>query len=119
MTARAHDGGSEAALGEQRRAGALPWNALEALATEEAQLVADGRLDGLAELYAQRDALLAALPRPLPAAAAGPLRRALSAQLATATLLRARRDEIGAELGRLRRGRTGVQGYARTFDVAR
>ena len=51
--------------------------------------------------------------------AAEPLRSALATQQATATVLQARRDAIGTELGRLRRGRTGVQGYARTFEVRR
>ena len=51
--------------------------------------------------------------------AAEPLRSALATQRATATVLQARRDAIGTELGRLRRGRTGVQGYARTFEVQR
>ena len=51
--------------------------------------------------------------------AAEPLRSALGTQRATATVLQARRDAIGTELGRLRRGRTGVQGYARTFEVRR
>ena len=95
------------------------WDALEALAAEEAQLVADERFDDLAELNARRAALIAALPTPLPAAAAAPLRNALGTQRATATVLQARRDAIGTELGRLRRGRTGVQGYARTFEVQR
>jgi hypothetical protein len=95
------------------------WNALEALAAEEAQLVADERFDDLAELNERRTALLAALPNPLPAAAAEPLRSALATQRATSTVLQARRDALGAELGRLNRGRTGVQGYARTFEVQR
>jgi hypothetical protein len=95
------------------------WDALEALAVEEAQLVADERFDDLADLNVRREALIAALPYPLPAPAEGPLRNALATQRATATVLQARRDAIGAELGRLRRGRTGVQGYARTFDVQR
>jgi hypothetical protein len=95
------------------------WAALEALAAEEAQLVADERFDDLVELNDRRGALLAALPNPLPAVAAEPLRRALSTQRATATVLQARRDAVGVELGRLRRGRTGVQGYARTFEVQR
>jgi len=95
------------------------WDALEALAAEEALLVADERFDDLADLNLRRDALIAALPYPLPAAAEAPLRSALATQRATATVLQARRDAIGAELGRLRRGRTGVQGYARTFDVQR
>jgi hypothetical protein len=95
------------------------WAALEALATEEAQLVADERFDDLAELDERRTALLAALPRPLPAAATEPLRNALSTQRATATVLEARLGVLGAELGRLRHGRTGVQGYARTFEIRR
>jgi hypothetical protein len=95
------------------------WEALEALAAEEAQLVADERFDDLAALNVRRAALIAALPDPLPAAAVAPLRSALGTQRATATVLQARRDAIGAELGRLRRGRTGVQGYARTFEVRR
>jgi hypothetical protein len=95
------------------------WADLEALAAEEAQLVADERFDDLAALNLRRAALIAALPDPLPAAAVAPLRSALGTQRATATVLQARRDAIGAELGRLRRGRTGVQGYARTFEVRR
>ena len=95
------------------------WDALEALAIEEAQLVADERFDDLAELNLRRAALIATLPSPLPAAAAEPLRNALGTQRTTATVLQARRDALGVELGRLRRGRTGVQGYARTFEIRR
>jgi len=95
------------------------WEALEALAAEEAQLVADERFGDLAELNARRAGLLAALPDPLPVVAAEPLRRALSTRRATATVLQARCDALGAELGRLNRGRTGVQGYARTFEAQR
>ena len=95
------------------------WEALEALAAEEAQLVADELFYDLAELNLRRAALIAALPTPLPAAAVAPLRNALGTQRTTATVLQARRDAIGIELGRLRRGRTGVQGYARTFEVRR
>jgi hypothetical protein len=95
------------------------WEALEALAAEEAQLVADERFGDLADLNRRRAALIAALPTPLPAAAVAPLRNALGTQRTTATVLQARRDAIGTELARLRRGRTGVQGYARTFEVRR
>jgi len=93
------------------------WADLEALAAEEAQLVADERFDDLPALYNRRAALLAALPRPLPGEALEPLRRALSTQQATASALAARRDAIGAELARLHRGRNGVRGYARAYDV--
>jgi hypothetical protein len=95
------------------------WDALEALAIEEAQLVADERFGDLVELNLRRVALIAALPSPLPAVAAEPLRNALGTQRTTATVLQARRDALGVELGRLRRGRTGVQGYARTFEIRR
>ena len=95
------------------------WLALEAMAAEEAGLVADERFADLTELNERRAALLAALPHPLPAVAAEPLRRALATQRATATVLQARCDAVGAELGRLNHGRTGVQGYARTFAVQR
>ena len=95
------------------------WAVLEALAAEEAGLVADERFDELPAIYDRRDVLLAALPQPLPREALEPLRRALSAQRATASALEARRDGIASELGRLHRGRTGVRGYARAYDVQR
>ena len=93
------------------------WADLEALAVEEAGLVAEQRFGELPALYDRRAALLAALPHPLPTEALEPLHRALSAQRATATALAAHRDAIGAELGRLHRGRAGVRGYARAYDV--
>jgi hypothetical protein len=118
VTASASDRGSAGAPGEQRRGGAA-WSDLEALAAHEAQLVADGRFDELSAVHDRREALFAALPQPLPAPAIEPLRRALSVQQATETALRARRDAVAAELGRLQRGRTGVQGYARASDPRR
>jgi hypothetical protein len=93
------------------------WDELEALANAEALVVAEGRIDELAALYERREALIAVLPSPLPAAAVAPLRRALATQRMTASALSARRDAVGAELARLNRGRAGVRGYARTFDV--
>ena len=95
------------------------WVDLEALADEEAGLVADGRFGELPSLQDRRDALLAAMPQPLPREALEPLRRALSVQRATASALSARRDAIATELGRLNRGRAGVRGYARAHDVQR
>jgi hypothetical protein len=95
------------------------WADLEALAAEEAGLVADQRFDQLSAIYDRRDVLLAALPQPLPREALEPLRRALSVQRATASALAAHRDAVASELGRLDRGRTGVRGYARAYDVQR
>ena len=93
------------------------WADLEALAAEEALVVAEARFDELGPLYMRRWELLGELPSPLPTEAVEPLRRALAMQQATATLLRARRDALAAELGKLDRGRTGVRGYARTFEL--
>ena len=102
---------------QEPRCGVNAWEELEALANAEALVVAEGCIEELAPLYDRREALIAALPSPLPAAAAEALRRALATQRTTATALSARRDAIGAELARLNRGRAGVRGYARTFDV--
>jgi hypothetical protein len=93
------------------------WHDIEALAAEEADLVADGRFEELPAIAARRALLLAALPRPLPPEAVEPLRRSLEQQRATVTAMAARRDAIGAELGALRQRRTGVRGYQRTFDA--
>jgi hypothetical protein len=93
------------------------WDALEALAADEAIAVSEARFDDLPALYDRRSDLLAALPTPLPAESIEPLRRALAMQQTTATALRARRDALATELGKLHRGRAGVRGYARTFDV--
>jgi hypothetical protein len=95
------------------------WADLEALAAEEAGLVADERFGELPSIYDRRDALLAAMPHPLPREALEPLCRAPSMQRATASALSARRDVIATELGRLNRGRAGVRGYARAYDVQR
>jgi hypothetical protein len=93
------------------------WADLEAVAAEEALAVSEARFDELGPLYMRRWELLGALPSPLPSEAVEPLRRALAMQQATATLLRARRDALSAELAKLDRGRAGVRGYARTFEV--
>jgi hypothetical protein len=69
------------------------WADLEALAAEEALVVAEARFDELGPLYVRRWELLGGLPTPLPS------------------------EAVAAELGKLDRGRTGVRGYARTFDV--
>ena len=114
-----HDGLHPGEAGCRAEAGVPAWADLEALAAEEAQLVADERFDALPAIYDRRDNLLAALPHPLPREALEPLRRALSTQRATASLLAGHRDALGSELGRLHRGRTGVRGYARAYDVGR
>jgi hypothetical protein len=86
--------------------------ALAALAREEYAIVTDGRFDELADLDARRDVLLGALPPSAPPEALDDVREAARLQGLITEALREARDATGAELLRLRRTRTGVQGYA-------
>ncbi len=89
-----------------------PADALLALAEAERRLAAEGRVDELAALQAERDLALAALPaRPEPHQVAV-LRRALSVQGEVADLLRTTRDAVAAELARVDQGRETLRGYA-------
>ena len=101
-----------------------PADAILELAWTERRLAAEGRVDELSALHAQRDRLMAALPaRPTPEQVAT-LWRALTVQGEVADLLRQVRAAIAAELGRVERGRETLRGYApagveppRTFDA--
>jgi hypothetical protein len=95
------------------------WEQLEALALEESEAIAAERLEVLDQLHTRRASLLLSLPDPLPDDALVPLRRALAVQEANASVLRARRDAVAADLARVRQGRAGVQGYARAADDGR
>ena len=89
-----------------------PAEALLELAWTERRVAAEGRLDELSALHAERDRLLAALP-PRPAPDQVPtLQRALAVQGESAELLRATRDAVAAELARVDQGRTTLRGYA-------
>jgi hypothetical protein len=92
--------------------------ALAALAREEHAIVTDGRFEELAGLNARRDLVLSALPPSAPPEALEHLREAARLQGLVAAALRDARDETGAELLRLRRTRTGVQGYAAGMGAA-
>ena len=102
-----------------------PAEALLELAWAERRVAAEGRLDELADLHAERDRLLAALPaRPAPHQVPA-LQRALAVQGEVADLLRAARDAVATELARVDQGRTTLRGYAAagvdagpTFDAA-
>ena len=89
-----------------------PAEALLELAWAERRVAAEGRLDELPALHAERDRLLAALP-PRPAPGQVPaLQRALAVQGEVADLLRATRDAVAAELARVDQGRATLRGYA-------
>lgn len=102
-----------------------PAEALLELAWAERRAAAEGRLDELPALHAERDLLLAALPvRPEPHQVPS-LQRALAVQGEVAELLRTTRDAVAAELARVDQGRATLRGYAaaggesgRTFDAA-
>ena len=88
-----------------------PADAVLELAWAERRLAAEGRIDELAELHAERDRALAALPaRPEPHQVAA-LQRAVAVQDEVAELLRATRDAVAAELLRVDHGRATLRGY--------
>jgi hypothetical protein len=99
--------------------------ALLELAWAERRVAAEGRLDELPALHAERDRLLAELPaRPAPHQVPV-LQRALAVQGEIADLLRATRDAVATELARVDHGRATLRGYAAaggaagpTFDTA-
>lgn len=102
-----------------------PADALLELAFAERDLAAEGRVDELADLQAQRDAAMAALPSPLTPQQVETLRRTLEVHAEVAQLLRQTRDAVAAELQRVEHGRETLRGYApaglepgRTFDAA-
>jgi hypothetical protein len=90
---------------------------LAALGREEHALVCDGRFDELAELNERRERLMAALPSTAPAEALADVREAARLQALVAAALREARERTAAELTRLRRTRTGAQGYAASTGV--
>jgi len=89
-----------------------PAQRVLALARAELALVEAGRADELDQLAAAWQAALAALPAPLDPLAAAHVREALATTRRTRAGLQAARDAVADELRRIRRTRTGAQGYA-------
>lgn len=88
-----------------------PYGTLVLLAERESALVEDGRVEELAALAAERDALIATLPPQAPAAARPALQRALSLQSATAAALRASLGAMRLQIAELDRGRGVALAY--------
>jgi hypothetical protein len=86
--------------------------ALLELAWAERRAAAEGRLEELPDLHAERDRLLAELPARPAAHQVPTLQRALAVQGEVADLLRATRDAVAAELARVDHGRATLRGYA-------
>jgi len=89
-----------------------PVAAVAALAEEELDLVAAGRIEALAELHARRQVALDALPERLSPTERATLVRAHQLQEQVAGLLALAVSETAAQLGRLERGSAALKGYA-------
>jgi hypothetical protein len=89
-----------------------PYAALVVFAERERTLVDDGRVDELAALAAERDALIATLPPQAPLSARPALERAHALQLATAAALRASLAEVRHGLVALDRDSGVARAYA-------
>ena len=88
-----------------------PYGTLVLLAEREHALVEDGRVEDLAALAAERDALIATLPAQAPTAARPALERALALQTATAATLRASLGAMRQQIAELDRGRGVALAY--------
>ena len=81
------------------------------LAERERMLVDDGRIEELAVVAAEREALIATLPPQAPPSARPALERALALQAATAASLRAALGGMRQEIAALDRGRGVARAY--------
>jgi len=89
-----------------------PYERLAASFEHELELVGEGRLDELAQLTADREALIATLPATPPASARPALERAqLMSKRVMIEIVR-RRDAIVADLGRVAQADRTARGYA-------
>ncbi len=91
-----------------------PAEALLELAWAERRAAAEGLLDELPALHAERDRLLTELPArdALAPTQVAALQRAIAVQGEVADLLRTTRDAVSAELARVDHGRATLRGYA-------
>ena len=78
----------------------------------ELELVGEGRLDEVALLVADRDALIASLPATPPASARPALERAALMSKRVMIEIVRRRDAVLADLGRVAQGDRTARGYA-------
>lgn len=89
-----------------------PYERLADSFERELELVGEGRLDEVADLAADRDALIATLPATPPASARPALERAqLMSKRVMIEIVR-RRDAVLADLGRVAQGDRTARGYA-------
>jgi hypothetical protein len=89
-----------------------PYERLADSFERELELVAEGRFDAVAQLAADRDALIATLPATPPAAARPALERAQLISKRVMVEIVRRRDAVVAELGRVAQADRTARGYA-------
>jgi hypothetical protein len=88
-----------------------PYASLVVFAERERALVDEGRLEELAGLAADRDALIATLPARAPRSARPALERAHALQVATAAVLRASLGELRHSMAALDRAGSVARAY--------
>jgi hypothetical protein len=88
------------------------YGSLVALAEAELELVREGQLDALPQLWEDRQQVVAALPPIPPADALSSLERAAELQGRTTALLEEHLDATGAEMRRLVNGRSAMHSYS-------
>jgi hypothetical protein len=89
-----------------------PYERLADSFERELELVGEGRLDEVAQLVADRDALIATLPATPPASARPALERAQLMSTRVMIEIVRRRDAVLADLGRVAQGDRTARGYA-------
>jgi hypothetical protein len=89
-----------------------PYGDLIVLAELEHGLIAARDHDGLAELVAARESLMAELPETAPAEAHEAIHHLIELQTRNDAAMAEAAEGLGVELGRLRRGRAQVRRYA-------
>ena len=88
-----------------------PYERILELARREAELVEQGRLEELASVWSERDALTAQLPGRPPVPARDALVEADRIVRATHERICALLQELGEQIGQLSSGRRAVSGY--------
>ena len=88
------------------------YGSLVALAEVELELVREGQLDALPQLWEDRQQVVAALPPIPPADALSSLERAAELQGRTTALLEEHLEATGAEMRRLVNGRSAMHSYS-------
>jgi hypothetical protein len=89
-----------------------PYERLAESFERELELVEEGRRDEVAQLAADRDALIASLPATPPASARPALERAQLLSKRVMVEIVRRRDAVLADLGRVAQGDRTARGYA-------